>query len=73
MEAIEFRTVIHKGRVSVPPRYSSRWEGKMIRVIVLDDSEIVPDSSQKTEKTMFEAISLNTRGFTFDRDEANAR
>ena len=73
MEAIEFRTVIHKGRVSVPPRYSSRWEGKMMRVIVLDDSEIVPDSSQKTEKTMFEAISLNTRGFTFDRDEANAR
>ena len=73
MEAIEFRTVIHKGRVSVPPRYSSRWEGKMIRVIVLDDSEIVPDPGQKTEKTMFEAISLNTRGFTFDRDEANAR
>ncbi len=73
MEAIEFRTVIHKGRVSVPPRYSSRWEGKMMRVIVLDDSEIIPDSSQKTEKTMFEAISLNTRGFTFDRDEANAR
>ncbi|MCZ8067354.1 MAG: hypothetical protein ACK5QJ_06560 [Microcystis sp.] len=73
MEAIEFRTVIHKGRVSVPPRYSSRWEGKMMRVIVLDDSEIIPDSSQKTEKTMFEAISLNTRGFRFDRDEANAR
>jgi hypothetical protein len=45
----------------------------MMRVIVLDDSEIVPDPSQKTEKTMFEAISLNTRGFRFDRDEANAR
>ena len=73
MEAIEFRTVIHDGRVSVPPRYSSQWEGKMIRVIVLDDSEIVPEPSQKTEKTMFEAISLNTRGFRFDRDEANAR
>ena len=73
MEAIEFRTVIYDGQVSVPPRYSSRWESKMIRVIVLDDSEIVPDPGQKTEKTMFEAISLNTRGFTFDRDEANAR
>ncbi|WP_242030123.1 hypothetical protein [Microcystis wesenbergii] len=45
----------------------------MIRVIVVDDSEIVPEPSQKTEKTMFEAISLNTRGFRFDRDEANAR
>ncbi|TRU44062.1 MAG: hypothetical protein EWV91_17190 [Microcystis aeruginosa Ma_QC_Ca_00000000_S207] len=49
------------------PRYSSRWEGKMIRVIVLDDSEIVPEPSEKTEKTMFEAISLNTRRFTFER------
>ncbi|MFN6249252.1 MAG: hypothetical protein ACK4ZF_15560 [Microcystis sp.] len=73
MEAIEFRTVIHKGQVSVPPRYSSRWEGKMIRVIVVDDAEIVPEPSQKTEKTMFEAIFLNTRGFRFDRDEANTR
>jgi len=67
MEAIEFRTVIHDGQVSVPPRYSSRWEGKMIRVIVVDDSEIVPEPSEKPEKTMFEAISLNTRGFTFER------
>ncbi len=39
----------------------------MIRVTVLDDSEIVPEPSEKPEKTMFEAISLNTRGFTFER------
>ncbi|WP_409825416.1 hypothetical protein [Microcystis sp.] len=45
----------------------------MIRVIVVDDAEIVPEPSQKTEKTMFEAIFLNTRGFRFDRDEANTR
>lgn len=73
MEAIEFKTVIHNGQVSVPARYSSRWEGKTIRVIVLDDSEIVPEAIEKSETTMFEAISLNTRGFTFDRGDANAR
>jgi hypothetical protein len=73
MEAIEFKTVIQNGQVSVPPQYSSRWEGKTIRVIVLDVSGIVPESVEKSEKTLFEAISLNTRGFKFDRDEANAR
>jgi hypothetical protein len=73
MEAIEFKTVIQNGQVSVPPQYSSRWEGKTIRVIVLDDSEIVPEPIKKSEKTICSAISLNTRGFKFDRDEANAR
>jgi hypothetical protein len=73
MEAIEFKTVIHNGQVIVPPQYSSRWEGKTIRVIVLDDSEIVPEPVEKSEKTMFKAVSLNTQGFKFNRDEANAR
>jgi hypothetical protein len=73
MEAIEFKTVIHNGRVIVPPQYSSQWEGKTIRVIVLDDSEVVPEPVEKPEKTMFKAISINTREFNFNRDEANAR
>jgi hypothetical protein len=36
MEAIEFKTIIHNGTVVIPPQYSSEWEGKAIRVIVLD-------------------------------------
>lgn len=74
MEAIEFKTVLHDGKVAIPPEYSSRWEGRAIRVIVLEDAGVSSEPVGKSaEKTMFRAISLNTRGFDFNRDEANAR
>ncbi len=69
MEAIEFKTILHNGTVVIPQEYSSRWEGKAIRVIVLDESEPV----EKPKKMMFKAISLNTAKFNFNREEANAR
>ena len=69
MEAIEFKTILHNGTVVIPQEYSSRWEGKAIRVIVLDESETV----EKPKKMMFKAISLNTAKFDFNREEANAR
>ncbi|MEM7594537.1 MAG: hypothetical protein AAF383_24055 [Cyanobacteria bacterium P01_A01_bin.83] len=69
MEAIEFKTIIHNGKVVIPTQYSSQWEGKAIRVIVLDESQ----PAKKPQKTMFKAISLNTQEFDFNREEANAR
>ncbi|WYL94654.1 MAG: hypothetical protein HEQ35_13030 [Gloeotrichia echinulata IR180] len=73
MEAIEFKTIIHNGTVVIPPQYSSEWEGKPIRVIVLDDSELLSEPVEKLKKTIFKAISLNTQGFNFNREEANVR
>ena len=69
MEAIEFKTILHKGTVIIPQEYSSQWEGKAIRVIVLDESEPL----EKPKKMLFKAISLNTAKFDFNREEANAR
>lgn len=69
MEAIEFKTILHQGTVIIPQEYSSQWEGKAIRVIVLDESEPL----EKPKKMMFKAISLNTAKFDFNREEANAR
>ncbi|HLP88769.1 MAG TPA: hypothetical protein VK184_09300 [Nostocaceae cyanobacterium] len=73
MEAIEFKTIIHNGAVVIPPQYSSQWEGKVIRVIVLDDAELLSKPVEKLKKTIFQAISLNTQGFDFNREEANVR
>ncbi|MFK0733729.1 MAG: hypothetical protein ACFKPT_26840 [Gloeotrichia echinulata GP01] len=73
MEAIEFKTIIHNGTVVIPPQYSSEWEGKAIRVIVLDDSELLSEPVEKLKKPIFKAISLNTQGFNFNREEANVR
>jgi hypothetical protein len=38
MQAIEFKTTLHNGTVILPPEYSSQWEGRTIRVILLDEA-----------------------------------
>ena len=40
MQAIEFKTTIHNGILTSPPQYRPAWEGKIIRVIVLEDNNI---------------------------------
>jgi len=42
MQAIEFKTTLYNGTVTIPPEYSAQWEGKTIRVIVLDDDAPIP-------------------------------
>jgi hypothetical protein len=73
MEAIEFKTLLHNGTITIPRQYSSQWEGKAIRVIVLDESESLSNPVNKPQKTIFKAISLKTQGFHFNREEANVR
>ncbi len=50
MQAIEFKTTIHNGIVTLPSQYSDDWEGKSIRVIVLEDNntENIPTVSTNT-------------------------
>jgi hypothetical protein len=45
------------------------WNNRPVRVILLADEE----GSRPAISSAFKAISLKTRGFRFDRDEANAR
>lgn len=72
MQAIEFKTTLHNGIVTIPPEYSAQWEGKTIRVIVLDEAnDLAPSVEPQT--SVFRAVSLNTQGFKFNREEANAR
>ncbi len=51
MQAIEFKTTIHNGIVTIPPQYSPAWEGKIIRVIVLeeDNTENIPRLPQNND------------------------
>lgn len=73
MQAIEFKTILQNGIVTLPPEYANQWEGKTIRVLVLDDSEQVEESVKPPQTSPFKAISLKTKGFKFNREEANAR
>lgn len=71
MQAIEFKTILQNGKVTLPPEYASQWEGKAIRVLVLDDSEQVKKLVNSLQNSPFKAVSLKTKGFKFNREEAN--
>lgn len=71
MQAIEFTGVLQNGVVRVPAQYQSLWEGKTIRVIVVEDTG--DTSVQNLQQSEFRAIALNTQGFQFNRDEVNTR
>ncbi|WP_199245143.1 hypothetical protein [[Phormidium] sp. ETS-05] len=44
MQAIELKTILHNSIISMRSQYSPQWEGKTIRVIVLEESESTPPS-----------------------------
>jgi hypothetical protein len=43
MQAIEFKTILQNGTVTIPTQYSPQWEGKAIRVIFLTDTDDEPE------------------------------
>ncbi|MCY7324433.1 MAG: hypothetical protein LH660_22190 [Phormidesmis sp. CAN_BIN36] len=73
MQAIEFEAILQNGIVTIPPEYSSQWEGKTVRIIVLDDAKNLAQSVEQPQRPQFKAASLNTKGFKFNREDANDR
>lgn len=67
MQAIEFVSKAHDGVVDLPAEYQG-WNGKQVRVILLDTS-----NNNAKRKTLFKAATISTRGYHFNRDAANER
>lgn len=68
MKANEFTGKAHDGVVELPPEFRN-WNGRQVRVTLVAEIESVP----KAGASDFKAISISTRAFKFDREEANAR
>ncbi|MDP2795080.1 MAG: hypothetical protein Q8O25_13565 [Sulfurisoma sp.] len=67
MRVVEFKSKPHDNVVDLPPDLRD-WNGRRVRVILLSE-----EGSEQRAEPVFKAISLRTRGFKFDRDDANAR
>ncbi len=67
MQAIEFVSKAHDGVVDLPREYQN-WNGKQVRVIMLEAT-----SEASKHKPTFKATTLSTRGYRFNRDAANER
>jgi hypothetical protein len=67
MHAIEFETQAHNGIVEIPQQYLS-WKNKTVKVILLAIGE-----EQDIKPIQFNAVKLKTKGYRFNRDQANER
>jgi hypothetical protein len=56
MQAIEFKTILQNGTVTIPSQFSPQWEGKAIRVIVLSDDESEIVSSATPSESLFSRL-----------------
>lgn len=68
MKAIEFIAQAHDGMITIPKQFTKTITAP-VRVIVLID-DVAPKVKRKKQ---FKAVSLKTKKFIFDRQEANER
>jgi len=73
MYAVEFQATIENGIVHIPKKYEDLQEKREVRFLIMyDESNTHEPTIEKRKKTM-DAISIDTLGFKFDRNEANDR
>ena len=69
MMAYEFKTSVNNGIINIPVEYRNKISNK-VKVILLSDE---PIKNKAKKKIMFNAMKLDTRGFVFNREDANER
>ena len=74
MQAVEFEANIENGIVRIPEEYRDLQEKKEVRFVVIynNHNEEHKNTIEKKKKKM-SAISIDTVGFKFDRNEAHER
>lgn len=67
MHAIEFEAQAHNGIVEIPQQYLD-WKNKNVKVILF-----AIDEEQAIKPIQFDAVKLKTKGYRFNRNQANER
>jgi hypothetical protein len=66
MNAVEFQATVHNGVITLPTNQQA-WNGKKIRVILLDETS--PDTTElSAQKSITEDDFFNAAGLWKDRD-----
>jgi len=72
MNAIEFETISHDGKIDIPQKYSE-WFEKPVKVILLSQENLTIQQQKDQAKTFFQNMQLDLTEYQFDREEANGR
>lgn len=67
------RTIIKAKKNYLTIRLPNEYVGKQLEVIAFMLEEETEENLSKKKKVSFDAVSVDTRGFKFNRDEANER
>ena len=70
MPAYEFYAKLENGFIRVPKKYRDKIKSG-IKVILLEENIESPTESKRTD--LLSPISIDTRGWRFDKEEANER
>ena len=73
MYAVEFQATIENGIVRIPKKYKDLQEKREVRFFIMYDSNDKYRTNTEKRKKKMSAISIDTIGFKFDRDEAHER
>jgi len=65
------RTIVKPDKASISFDIPEKYIGKEIEVIAFEKSEESIKKAAKKKAATFNAVSLDTRGFKFNREEAN--
>ena len=68
MQTIEFETQTYNGTIQLPAQFQP-WKDCLVKVIILIEETDTPTVAP----CAFDAVSLSTKGFRFNREEANER
>jgi hypothetical protein len=71
MQTFEFKVKPQNGMINLPSQFQ-QWDDKPVRIILLIEEINSPVQTQKN-RYAFDAVSLKTKGFRFNREEANER
>lgn len=68
MQAIEFEIQTRNGTIELPAQFRP-WKNRLVKVIILMEEIDIPTAAPYA----FDAVSLSTKGFRFNREEAGER
>jgi len=67
MEAFQFTTKAKDGNIKIPKQYLNSLKEEFTVIILVEPKE------KKTSSRKLKAVKIKTKGFKFDREEANRR
>jgi hypothetical protein len=73
MQAYEFYVTPKDGVITMPEQYASKITNRIKVILLLEQTSDILDADERKRTDFLSPISIDTRGWVFDKEEANER